>query len=297
MIVDAVGLAATASYAESTMRRTPPPLTQTSKLLGLSTDELTSDMQSGKTLSSLAGQKGVSNSMLVASVEADLKNNAPAGSTASSSQLKQVASKLIQGGHGRHHHGGGAISALSLLQGTGGSASTDATTTSSGLGNTAALLGLSGTQLASDLQSGATLGSLASQKGISGSDLLSSVESDLKASALQGAPAMSGGQLQQVATNVINSTGFAPPSAASAGRSGGGPWSGGVSSLGATSSTTATTNLNSLATATGLSPGSLLSRLQSGQDLSSLLGSAGQTGYGSSVASSVRGGVMYDEYA
>jgi hypothetical protein len=298
MIVDAVGLAATANYAESTMRRTPPPLTQTSKLLGLSTDELTTDLQSGKTLSSLANQKGVSSSMLVASVESDLKNNAPAGSTPSSSQLKQAASSLIQGGHGRHHHGGGGISALSLLQSTSGSSSTDATATStSGLSNTATLLGLSGSQLASSLQSGTTLSSLASQKGVSSSDLLASVESDLKANAPQGAPALSGGQLQQVATSVINSSGFAPPSATSgAGRSGAG-WSGGVSSLGATSSTTASNNLKSLASATGLDPSSLLSRLQSGQDLSSLLGSAGQTGYGSSVGSSVRGGVMYDEYA
>jgi hypothetical protein len=189
MIVDAVGLAATANYAESTMRRTPPPLTETSKLLGLSTDELSTDLQSGRTLSSLANQKGVSSSMLVASVESDLKNNAPAGSTPSGRQLKQAAS------------------------------------------------------------------------------------------------------------SVINSSGFAPPSATSgAGRSGGGS-SGGVSSLGAASSPTASNNLKSLASATGLDPSSLLSRLQSGQDLSSLLGSAGQTGYGSSVASSVRGGVMYDEYA
>jgi hypothetical protein len=298
MIVDAVGLAATANYAESTMRRTPPPLTQTSKLLGLSTDELTTDLQSGKTLSSLANQKGVSSSMLVASVESDLKNNAPAGSAPSSSQLKQAASSLIQGGHGRHHHGGGGISALSLLQGTSGSSSTDATATStSGLSNTATLLGLSGTQLASSLQSGTTLSSLASQKGVSSSDLLASVESDLKANAPQGAPALSGGQLQQVATSVINSSGFAPPSATSGAGGSGGGWSGGVSSLGATSSTTASNNLKSLASATGLDPSSLLSRLQSGQDLSSLLGSAGQTGYGSSVASSVRGGVMYDEYA
>jgi hypothetical protein len=104
---------------------------------------------------------------------------------------------------------------------------------------------------------------------------------------------VSGSQLEQIATNVINGT----SGARSTGSSFGGGSPGGVSSLGATSSTTATNNLNSLAGATGLDPTSLLSQLQSGQNLSALLGAAGQTGYGSTVASSVNGGVMYDEYA
>ena len=108
MNVSGLGSAATATYAQSTTRRTPPPLTTTAKLLGVSTDQLTKDLQSGTTLSSLASQKGVSSSALLTSVESDLQANAPTGSTASSSQLAQVATNLIQGGGGHHHrHGGG----------------------------------------------------------------------------------------------------------------------------------------------------------------------------------------------
>jgi hypothetical protein len=299
MNVPALGVAATANYFQST-QPTRPPLTNTAQLLGLSTDQLNIDMRSGTKLSSLATQKGLSTSALLSSVESDLQANAPADSTASSSRLKQIATNVIQGaGHGGHHRGGGGASALALLLGTDGSTSTDGTqSSSSALTSTAALLGLSSTQLASDLQSGTTLSSIADKQGVKSSDLLSSVESDLKANAPKGAPTMSDRQLQQVATNVINGISFAPPTATSgAERSAAVSSSRGASSLGSTSSIKATNNLNSLASATGLDPSSLLSRLQSGQNLSSLLGSAGQTGYGSTVGGSVSGGVMYDEYA
>jgi hypothetical protein len=46
-----------------------------------------------------------------------------------------------------------------------------------------------------------------------------------------------------------------------------------------------------------MSPSELLSQLSSGTDLSQLLGSASQTGYGSTVADSVSGGVLVDRYA
>jgi hypothetical protein len=273
MNVSGIGSAATATYAQSTTRRAPPPLTTTAKLLGVSTDQLTKDLQSGTTLSSLASQQGVSSSALLSSVKSDLQANAPTGSTASSSQLAQVATNLIQGGGGGHHrHGGGGLNALSLLDGTDpttSSTSTDPTTsTSAAMSSMATLLGLSSTQVTSALQSGTSLSTLASQQGVSSSSLLSTVESDLKANAPQGAPAVSGSQLAQIATDVINGT----SGASASGSSFGGGTSGGISSLGATSSTTATNNLNSLAGATGLDPSSLLSQLQPGQNLSSLLG-------------------------
>ena len=72
--------------------------------------------------------------------------------------------------------------------------------------NTASLLGLSSTDLTSQLQSGTTLADLAKQKGVSSSDLLASVEKDLQANAPQGAQAPSDSQLQQFATNIINGT-------------------------------------------------------------------------------------------
>jgi hypothetical protein len=46
-----------------------------------------------------------------------------------------------------------------------------------------------------------------------------------------------------------------------------------------------------------MDPSELLEQLSSGQDVSQLLGSASQTGYGSTVADSVSGGVLVDQYA
>jgi hypothetical protein len=169
--------------------------------------------------------------------------------------------------------------------------------------DTAQLLGISTDQLSTDLQSGSTLSSLAGKAGISSSDLLSSVETDLKANAPQGAPALSDTQMAQMATNIINGTGPGGP-----GGPGGVDGPGGVSGPGgpgATSSTSGTNgtsaattaNLSDLASAAGMDPSELLSQLTSGQDLSQLLGSASQTGYGSTVADSVSGGLIVDQYA
>jgi len=138
--------------------------------------------------------------------------------------------------------------------------------------NTASLLGLSSTDLTSQLQSGTTLADLAKQKGVSSSDLLASVEKDLQSNAPQGVQAPSDSQLQQFATDFINGTG---PSQ---------------------HGHRAHSNLSSLASELGMDPSSLLQELSSGQDLSQLLGS-GNSSYGSSLTDSVDGGVAVDEYA
>jgi uncharacterized protein YidB (DUF937 family) len=142
--------------------------------------------------------------------------------------------------------------------------------------NTAALLGISTGQLSSDLQSGQTLSSLASSAGVSSSDLLSSVETDLQANAPSGAPALSSTQLQNMATDIINGTG---------------------PSQSAGSSATSTGNLSALADAAGVDPSELMAQIQSGDDLSQLLGSSSQSNYGSTVASTINGGVLYNGYA
>lgn len=134
--------------------------------------------------------------------------------------------------------------------------------------NTASLLGLSSTDLTSQLQSGTTLGELAQQKGVSSSGLLASVEKDLQANAPQGAPAPADSQVQQFATDLINGT--RPSGDGHRARS----------------------SLNSLASELGMDPGALLQKLSSGQ----LLG-GGSTGYGSSPTDSIDGGVAFDEYA
>ncbi len=135
---------------------------------------------------------------------------------------------------------------------------------------TAQLLGISTDQLSTDLKSRSTLSSLAGKAGISSSDLLSSVETDLKANAPQGAPALSDTQMAQMATGIINGTGPGGPGGVGGPGQSGGP--GGPGQSGGPGG-----------------PGPSGPR--------GLLASASQTGYGSSVADSVSGGVLVDEYA
>jgi len=178
----------------------------------------------------------------------------------SSTQLEQMATNLINGTQPTPPSGGG-------------DSSQGASPSGPSLTNTAQLLGVSQSQLSSDLQSGTTLSELAEENGVSSSELLSSVESDLTADAPQGAPSLSSDQLQQLATNIINGTG---PSS---------------------SSSTASSNLSALSDATGVNSSVLLTQLSSGTDLSNLLEAPGQTGYGSTVAGTLDGGVAVDEYA
>jgi hypothetical protein len=63
------------------------------------------------------------------------------------------------------------------------------------------------------------------------------------------------------------------------------------------SSPQAKSNLSLLATMLGTDPQTLLRQLQSGQGLGAALSGAGVTGYGSSIADSINGGVAVDEYA
>lgn len=56
-------------------------------------------------------------------------------------------------------------------------------------------------------------------------------------------------------------------------------------------------NLETLAAAVGLDPDQLLDQVKSGQGLSDLLGQTGDTGYGSTVGQTVRGGILLDLYA
>jgi hypothetical protein len=131
---------------------TPPAMTDTAKLFDMSTAQLSQDMQSGTTLSSLASQDGVSSSSLISAVESDLQANAPQGAPAlSSDQLTQMATNVADGTGPAGHHHGGHHHAMSL-------------------DSTSQPLGLSTSQLGQDLQSGDTLSSLASQDGAQSQD-------------------------------------------------------------------------------------------------------------------------------
>jgi lambda repressor-like predicted transcriptional regulator len=197
MSVSAVSGGNSAWYAQTQTQTQPaqPDMANTAKLFDMSSSQLDQDLQSGTTLSSLASQDGVSSSSLISAIESDLQSNAPQGAgQLPTSQLQGMATNIANGTapagghHGGHHHHGMEMT------------------------DTAQALGLSTSQLSSDLQSGTTLSSLASQDGVSSSSLISAIESDLQANAPQGAPGLSSDQLTQMATNIANGTPPSPPS-------------------------------------------------------------------------------------
>ncbi|MGA2470179.1 MAG: hypothetical protein ABSG64_05765 [Solirubrobacteraceae bacterium] len=159
------------------------------------------------------------------------------------------------------------------------------------LTNTAALLGLSTSQLRADMRSGTTLSSLASQAGVSSSRLVSAIESDLQAGASQAAPPLSlGAQVAAIATRIASGR-------AGAGDGGAPPSDGALAAAAETDSSTTQSNLSKVASSLGTDPGTLLAGLTGGEDLRSAFAAPGATGYGSSIAQSVGGGVLFDEYA
>jgi hypothetical protein len=104
-------------------------LSAMSGMLGMSTSALQQQLQSGSSLTSIAQTQGVSPQSLIQSISTALTQN---GSTASGSQLQQIATNIANrtpgaGGHHHHHGGGGSSSAagqtaeatlLAALEGT-----------------------------------------------------------------------------------------------------------------------------------------------------------------------------------
>jgi hypothetical protein len=153
------------------------------------------------------------------------------------------------------------------------------------LDKTAELLGVSADDLGNELKSGKTLGDLASEKGVSSDDLLSALKTDIKANKPADAPELSDDQLTQMATGIA------------AGKGPGGP--GGPPPPRRSDdddATTAENNLKTLAEKLGMSQTDLLEKLTSGENFSSLLGSAGSNPYATG-GYGLNGGLAIDEYA
>jgi hypothetical protein len=90
-----------------------------------SSDQLMSELQSGKSLAQIAQEKGVSRDDLLNAVKQGLSTNAPAG--ADSSKLDAIANQIVdhtpgqgaQGHHHHHHHGGSSTSGTSSTNSAG----------------------------------------------------------------------------------------------------------------------------------------------------------------------------------
>jgi hypothetical protein len=146
--------------------------------------------------------------------------------------------------------------------------------------NTAQLL-VSADELRDAQRSGTTLADLATQKGVSKDDLVKSLASDLKANKPEGAPELPEAQMTEMATNIAE--GKRPQGPPPPPRGGDGDRDG----------DRAAANVSSLAEALGTDADSLLRKLQSGEDLTTLL--RGASGYGS--IATVTGGLTVDRYA
>jgi len=142
----------------------------------------------------------------------------------------------------------------------------------------AKLLGLTGSELSSQLQSGKTLNSLASEKGVSGTELIKTIETELSAHKPQGAPALEPSQLTQIATSIANGT---PPT--------------GVAHIGGASSPQG--GNSTLAQTLGMEPSELLAQLEEGLDPTSLVPSTGYTSDGSGARQASSGGVAFNDVA
>lgn len=142
----------------------------------------------------------------------------------------------------------------------------------------AKLLGVSSSELATQLREGKSLSTLASEKGVSSSELIKTIETELSAHKPAGAPELQGSELTTMATAIANGTPPAPPSA------------GASPSIGQEGATT-------LAQALGVEPSELLAELEKGLDASSLLPQSGYTSSGAGTQQSETGGVAFNEYA
>ncbi len=145
----------------------------------------------------------------------------------------------------------------------------------------AKLLGLSASELSTELESGKTLTEIASKKGVSSSELIKTIEGELTTHKPEGAPALPATQLTQMATSIANGTPPPPPASAPAAGGSTGGSQGSVSTL---------------AASLGIEPSALLEQLEEGKDLSSLLKSTGYTEDGSASQQAYTGGVTFDEY-
>ena len=198
--ISAVGL----SSIQSQHKRSHPAMDAAAKLLGMSSSDLRSALQSGKSLTDIASSKGISQDALTSAMAAAIQQANP---NVSSERAPEVAPALAtrtppaggpppdgaqatdatQGGtgttatHGHHHH-----------HHAGGAAMDAAATT----------LGMSTTDLMSSLQSGQSLASIAKSKGVSQDDLVKAM-----ATALQGTDSqMSADQATQIATQMATRT-------------------------------------------------------------------------------------------
>ena len=147
-----------------------PSLDKTAELLGISVDDLGTQLKSGKTLNEIASEQGVSSDDLLSALKSDLKSNKPAGAPELGDDvLTQIATDIAAGKRpGGPRDAGGPP--------TRANDAGDVTATGTNLKSLAETLGLSESDLLAQVSSGANfsslLGSAADNPYLSGGNLV-----------------------------------------------------------------------------------------------------------------------------
>ena len=220
--VASVGTAQLASI-QSQHNRSHPAMDAAAKLLGMSSSDLRTALQSGQSLASIASSKGVSQDALVGAMSTAIQEANPA---ITADQASKVATAIAT----RTHSASGTPPS-----GTAPAASTAATETSGphrhghhrhramgvAMDAAAKALGTTAGVLVSSLQNGQSLASIASAKGVSQDDLVKTISSALS----QADSSLSTDQATQLATAMVTGQRPANP---------GQPWDGGSSGTSST---------------------------------------------------------------
>ena len=190
------------SNSTTATRRHHSPIDAVASTLKMSTDDIKTQLQSGKSLSDIAAAQGVSHDDLISALKAgmpdELKNSDDATAMAEkiASTAGLAAPQDVQGTDatsattgttgtsatsGHHHHHRGAASQVSGLDGSSTGVMSGSLTASQQktLDSLSSLLGTDSSSLLTSLQSGTSLASLVSSKGVDSSKLASVLQDGL----------------------------------------------------------------------------------------------------------------------
>jgi lambda repressor-like predicted transcriptional regulator len=180
MIISSISSATTTNVQWQSTQRPDRPnfdkdMQAVADLLGVSTDDLKSELQSGKSLADVAQEQGVSRDDLVSTLEKSMQANAPADVPSDfASHIDDIANKIVDqkgGVHGAHGHGHGHRPP----QADDVSSTDFAAKAQQMLETIATQLKMSPTDLLSQLQQGTSLQSIANNAGTDTSTLLDSI--------------------------------------------------------------------------------------------------------------------------
>jgi len=198
MTVNAGAFSTIQQYNTSTTTTRQSPIAAVASTLGLSTEDITTQLQQGKSLNDIATAQGVSHDALISALTAGMPSQVQSSDNAtgiaekiagtaglSGTQATQATSGTgaAQGHHHHHHHGSGsgAAAQVSSLDGssTGVLSGTLTDSQQQTLDSLSSLLGTDSSSLLTSLQSGNSLADMVSSSGVDSSSLAAVLQDGL----------------------------------------------------------------------------------------------------------------------